>query len=121
MKLWFSGPSLFAPVLREILKYTKAEYEKNYLNYSIYVILTDDISHDMQDTIDCIVEGSFLPLSIIILGIGIYNFDKMGILKGGKKGLTDSKGTVWMRDIVKFVKFDDFKDDPFMLYEQVLE
>ena len=120
-EITFSGPTYFAPLLREINAYAKRNYEINPFNYSIYLLLTDGIIQDMPETIDCIVEGSFLPLSIIIIGIGDANFDNMVVLDGDDYGLTDSNGRVWMRDIVQFVPFKDFEGDAIMLREQVLE
>jgi hypothetical protein len=120
-EITFSGPTYFAPLLREINAYAKRNYEINPFNYSIYLLLTDGIIQDMPETIDCIVEGSFLPLSIIIVGIGDANFDNMVVLDGDDYGLTDSNGRVWMRDIVQFVPFKDFEGDAIMLREQVLE
>jgi hypothetical protein len=120
-EITFSGPTHFAPLLREINAYAKRNYEINPFNYSIYLLLTDGIIQDMPETIDCIVEGSFLPLSIIIIGIGDANFDNMVVLDGDDYGLTDSNGRVWMRDIVQFVPFKDFQGDAIMLREQVLE
>lgn len=120
-EITFSGPTYFAPLLREINAYAKRNYEINPFNYSIYLLLTDGIIQDMPETIDCIVEGSFLPLSIIIIGIGNANFDNMVVLDGDDYGLTDSNGRVWMRDIVQFVPFGEFEGDAIMLREQVLE
>ena len=120
-EITFSGPTHFAPLLREINAYAKRNYEINPFNYSIYLLLTDGIIQDMPETIDCIVEGSFLPLSIIIIGIGDANFDNMVVLDGDDYGLTDSNGRVWMRDIVQFVPFSEFEGDAIMLREQVLE
>ena len=117
----FSGPTYFAPLLKEIIAYAKRNYEINPFNYSIYLLLTDGIIQDMPETIDQIVEGSFLPLSIIIIGIGDANFDNMVVLDGDDYGLTDSNGRVWMRDIVQFVPYREFEGDAIMLREQVLE
>ena len=36
----------------------------------------------MENTIDAIIEGSVLPLSIIIVGIGQADFDQMDALDG---------------------------------------
>jgi len=40
----------------------------------VLLILTDGVIHDMDDTISAIVDGSKLPLSIIIVGIGTEDF-----------------------------------------------
>jgi len=41
------------------------------------MILTDGCIHDMQQTIDLLVEASHLPMSIVIVGVGDENFNKM--------------------------------------------
>ena len=41
------------------------------------MIITDGIINDMQKTIDQIVRGSNLPLSIIIVGVGNADFSSM--------------------------------------------
>jgi vacuolar-type H+-ATPase subunit F/Vma7 len=45
--------------------------------YNILLIITDGIISDMQSTIDEIVDGSSLPLSIIIVGVGSADFSSM--------------------------------------------
>lgn len=44
------------------------------------MILTDGQITDMPQTCDAIVEAAFLPLSIIIIGIGSADFTNMNIL-----------------------------------------
>ena len=46
------------------------EISQNDQKYMILMIITDGIINDMQLTIDEIVRGSSLPLSIIIVGVG---------------------------------------------------
>jgi hypothetical protein len=48
--------------------------------YHCIVILTDGEIHDMQATVDLIVELSKLPVSIIIIGVGNEDFMKMQFL-----------------------------------------
>ena len=45
--------------------------------YNILLIITDGIISDLQKTIDQIVYGSELPLSIIIVGVGSADFAAM--------------------------------------------
>ena len=74
------------------------------------MILTDGKIKDMEDTKNCIVEGSKLPLSIVIIGIGNYDFSYMEILDGDEQPLTSSSGEIRKRDIVQFVEFNKFKN-----------
>lgn len=45
--------------------------------YTILLIITDGIISDLQKTIDQVVYGSELPLSIIIVGVGGADFSAM--------------------------------------------
>ena len=45
--------------------------------YNILLIITDGVISDLQKTIDQIVYGSELPLSIIIVGVGSADFSAM--------------------------------------------
>ena len=45
--------------------------------YYILLIITDGNCDDMEDTIDEIVRGTTLPLSIIIVGVGDEDFSAM--------------------------------------------
>lgn len=71
-RISLSGPTNFAPLLREINTYTQQNMETNIMNYTIYIILTDGEITDMEDTIKEIVIGSRLALSIIIVGTILF-------------------------------------------------
>ena len=77
--------------------------------------------NDLKQTIDVIVAGSYLPLSIIIIGIGNANFDSMASLYGVSTPMINSNGTKKFRDIVQFVHFNKYRNNPDMLAEKVLE
>lgn len=51
--------------------------------YLILLIITDGEITDMSDTIHEIVSASYLPMSIVIVGVGPADFSKMDILDGG--------------------------------------
>ena len=85
------------------------------------MILTDGVIVDQRDTIDAVIEASFLPLSIIIIGIGNDQFQEMIELDGDKTPLISSNGTKILRDIVQFVPFNRFRNNPDLLAAQVLE
>ena len=62
------GPTYFAPIINELNKNVKEDLAAgNTMNYSILMILTDGLINDMDDTIDALVEASFLPISVIII------------------------------------------------------
>eukprot|EP00343_Euplotes_focardii_P003941 CAMPEP_0205818164 /NCGR_PEP_ID=MMETSP0205-20121125/25427_1 /ASSEMBLY_ACC=CAM_ASM_000278 /TAXON_ID=36767 /ORGANISM="Euplotes focardii, Strain TN1" /LENGTH=109 /DNA_ID=CAMNT_0053110187 /DNA_START=687 /DNA_END=1012 /DNA_ORIENTATION=- len=90
--------------------------------YHVLLILTDGDIHDMPITKDIIVEGSEYPLSIIIVGLGENSFDKMIELDGDDVILRNTRGEPTKRDIVQFVKFNEFRHKSKQaLAEEVLE
>jgi hypothetical protein len=114
-----AGPTKFCPMIKNVINNIKAQ--NNPLKYHILLLLTDGIILDMQETIDALVEGSFLPLSVIIIGIGNDHFQEMIILDGDNVPLVSSSGVKRMRDLVQFVPFNKFRHNPTQLAEQVLE
>ncbi|MCQ2821364.1 MAG: hypothetical protein MJ252_29230 [archaeon] len=115
----FYGPTYFAPILNQVI--ANIRQEGNNLNYHILMILTDGVINDMNYTIDALVEGSFLPLSVIIIGIGDADFNNMVILDSDDAVLEDSRGKKASRDLVQFVPFNKYKNNPNELAKQVLE
>lgn len=65
---------------------------------------------DMADTREAIVRASYLPMSIIIVGVGNADFTDMQILDGDDGVLRSPKGEPVLRDIVQFVPFREFKN-----------
>ena len=47
--------------------------------YLILLIITDGAIHDMEETINSIIDGCDLPLSILIIGVGDADFDNMEV------------------------------------------
>lgn len=115
----FSGPTYFSPIIRQVI--SDIRHEGNSLNYHILMILTDGVINDMNESIDALVEGSFMPLSVIIIGIGNADFTNMDILDADDNPLVDSRGRKSARDLVQFVPFNQFKNDPNKLSSEVLE
>ena len=116
------GPTFFAPILRELNNTVKQELnEGKTMNYNIIMILTDGLINDMDDTIDELVEASFLPISVIIIGIGNGDFENMNILDADENPLYDRNNRKADRDLVQFVPFYKYSNDGEKLAEQVLE
>ena len=114
----FFGPTYFEPIIRNMNKMIKDECNK--LKYHILMILTDGKIDDIDNTIDALVEGSFLPLSVIIIGVGNADFNCMKILDADENPLIDSKGVKAARDLVQFVPFVKFESNPEKLANEVL-
>jgi hypothetical protein len=67
----------FSPLINKVNNYIFDSKELNY--YNILFILTKETidKSDIKKTYDSIIDSSYLPVSIIIIGIGQNNFDKM--------------------------------------------
>ena len=118
-KILFSGPTYFAPIINKIISNIKEQNDPR--EYQVLMILTDGIILDMANTIDALVEGSYYPLSVIIIGIGNADFAKMNELDGDKIPLISRKGIKRQRDLVQFVPFNKYEGDINKLVYEVLE
>ena len=116
VKLW--GPTNFGPILKTTNSIIKAENDK--LKYHILMILTDGMIDDIDNTINELVNSSFLPLSVIIIGIGNANFDAMNVLDADENPLISSGGVRAARDLVQFVPFLRYESCPERLAQEVL-
>ena len=117
--LVLAGPTNFAPKMKQVIGYIRRE--NNILRYNVLLILTDGIITDMNETIDTLVEASFLPLSVVIIGIGNDHFEEMKILDGNENPLINSKGEKRLRDLAQFIPFNNYKNNPNLLAEEVLK
>ena len=116
VKLW--GPTQFGPIIKATCDMIKEE--NNFRKYQVLMILTDGMIDDMDYTIDQLVEGSFLPLSIIIIGVGKTDFSMMTELDSDEKTLVDSNKRKSVRDLVQFVPFLKYEANPEKLAQEVL-
>ncbi|GBG29178.1 Copine-2 [Hondaea fermentalgiana] len=101
-----SGPTFFAPLLNFMNeRIYDPELSQQSQNYTILLILTDGAIMDMQETVDALVKGADLPLSVVIVGVGAADFSSMERLDADDKALVDRKGRKASRDLVQFVPF----------------
>jgi hypothetical protein len=116
------GPTNFAPIIRKINNEVKEDLRQGKIwQYNIIMFLTDGQISDIDETIDELVEASFLPISVIIIGIGNNDFKQMDILDADENPLYNRKQIKAARDLVQFVPFNQFRHDSQKLPEEVLE
>ena len=116
------GPTFFHEVINRVINVVKEDVRGEQIkNYTVLMILTDGIIDDMDETIDALVEASFLPISVIIVGIGKADFSNMNVLDADDEPLMDSKGRKTDRDLVQFVPFEKFSNNGEQLAQSVLE
>ena len=70
----------------------------------------------MDYTIDQLVEGFFLPLSIIIIGVGKADFSMITELDTDEKNLVDSNKRKSIRDLVQLFLFLKYESNPNYTY-----
>ena len=100
-KMEFSGPTFFEPILEKVFNDAVAKTRKNPYHYSVMLIITDGIIHDMEETVELLVEHSKdCGVSIIIVGVGNEDFSDMRKLDGDDVVLTDVNGKKAVRDLV---------------------
>ncbi|XP_077144561.1 copine-7 [Ranitomeya variabilis] len=110
-KIQLYGPTNVAPIISRVARLAADEERtKEASKYYILLILTDGVVTDMADTREAIVRASYLPMSIIIVGVGNADFTDMQILDGDDGILRAPKGEPVLRDIVQFVPFREFKN-----------
>ena len=111
-KVELASPTFFSYVIDKVIKEVKYDMQHNRQenHYYILLILTDGCVNDMEQTRNKIVEASYLPMSIIIVGIGKADFTLMDMLDGDAEPVVNSNGQPWKRDIVQFVEFSKFKE-----------
>jgi len=106
------GPTNFTPIIKTVADQMKQV--KNGEKYTILLMLTDGEITDMDETVKAIKKSCNLPISIIIIGVGGGDFENMKILD-------DDDNKLFSRDIVQFVRFRDFVDQPIeLLAKEVL-
>ena len=113
-----SGPTNFSPLIKTVKAIVQENFNKNPLNYTVLLIITDGQISDMSETVREISSASVLPMSIIIVGVGEADFDNMEDLDGDSKKVS---GGAAGRDIVQFVNFNSCKGNGALLAENVLK
>lgn len=99
------GPTNFAPVINNAISIASGFQDGKH--YFVLLIITDGIISDLKETKHAIISASSLPISIIIVGVGNSNFNRMDDLDSDELRLRVD-GRYAERDIVQFVPLNKF-------------
>jgi len=108
------GPTCFEHILRKTMKIAKASKDQGSTTYYLLFILTDGLIHDMEQTLNCLVEAAKLPLSVIIVGIGDADLKKLDVFNG-EGDLYNSAGDKVDRKLHQFYSFGRFGNEEELL------
>ncbi|KAJ1262626.1 hypothetical protein BS78_09G123200 [Paspalum vaginatum] len=117
-----AGPTLFGPVINKAAEIASQSLQYSNNKYFVLLIITDGVLTDIQETKDCIVRASDLPLSILTVGVGNADFKQMEILDADNgKRLESSTGRIATRDIVQFVPMREVQGGQVSVVQSLLE
>ncbi|KAL0009894.1 hypothetical protein SO802_005002, partial [Lithocarpus litseifolius] len=103
-----AGPTLFGKVINKATQIAGQSISYNSNKYFVFLIITDGVLTDLQETKDALVRASDLPLSILIVGVGGADFTQMEVLDADDgRRLESSTGHVATHDIVQFVPMQE--------------
>ena len=74
------------------------------------LLLTDGAVTDVEATREAVVRASYLPMSVIIVGVGGADFEAMEQLDADGGPLRTRSGEAAARDIVQFVPYRRFQN-----------
>ena len=117
--LTVSGPTVFAEVIDMAAARARSAQEeaeqKGRQSYGLLLILTDGAVSDIGLTQQALRNASDAPLSIVIVGVGNADFDRMQFLDDFANSDPNQ------RDIVQFVEFNKFANDKSALTRETLD
>ncbi|KAH9285173.1 Copine-8 [Echinococcus granulosus] len=73
-----SAPPNFAPLIRHVNEMAKGSHDSS--KYFVLLILTTGFVDDWVETQRAVIEASFLPISIIFIGVGGGKFEELQVL-----------------------------------------
>ena len=107
-----SGPKLLRPTIDAAIK-CAAQESQHKLSYGVLVVLCcSGKVNDVSEVMEKISQASYIPLSVVIVGIGDGDFSEWDALKKSSETsvgvLTSPSGNKYMRDVAHFVKLNDY-------------
>uniref|UniRef100_F1L3T1 Copine-8 n=1 Tax=Ascaris suum TaxID=6253 RepID=F1L3T1_ASCSU len=105
------APTDFSEVIYHVYKFgAAANRQTSSEHYFVLLIVTDGCVTEPKKTLDAIVECSYLPISIVIVGVGQRDYSPMEILMSPTLK-SSSSGRTLQREIVTFVPYEPTMPD----------
>ena len=105
-KIKFSDNNSLSPLINNIRKVIYNKYKADTYSILFLLINSPPKNDDFQNTIDALIENSFLPLSIVVIGIGNSEFEDIKRLFSNKNKIS-SKGMEKSRNNIHFISMKD--------------
>ena len=108
----YNNSNNFCPLIKEVSNEINLKYEP--LEYNIFFIITSNIPKDIKEIIDSLISGSYLPFSVVIIGIGDKNFEEIKNIDN--LPANSSRGIERFRNNAQFVFINKNEDNSYKLY-----
>ena len=105
-KIKFCDNNTLSPLINNIRKVIYTKYKPDTYSILFLLINSPPKNEDFQNTIDSLIENSFLPLSIVVIGIGNSEFEDIKQLLSNKNKIS-SKGIEKLRNNIHFISMKD--------------
>ena len=102
----FAGPTYFSQLLKRVIQITEKTNMVNTEKYTVFLVITDGMFYDVQDTIDLLVEACSKPFSLLLVGLGDDHKEFEGFYHLASTDFLDSKGRKPSRILCRFVHYE---------------
>ena len=119
--LVYNNNNALSPLIKNILKVIYDKYQLTKYNILFLLINKTPKKEDFQKCIDALIETSFQPLSIVIIGIGDKEDEFKNIKNLYSNNSCHSIGMKRARNNIFFVSMKECKNDPNILKNKCLE
>lgn len=100
----FDKPVMICPATQMAINQVKGS--KNPADYLVFLILIERVPDDFGDFVDLLYDNQHEPISIVIMGIGEYNFSQFEEYFVPGSFIKNSQGKPFEREFVVFVKYN---------------
>ena len=120
-ELDFCNNNVLSPLIKNILRRIYEKYELTKYNILFLLMNKAPKKEDYQNCVDALIESSFQPLSIVIIGIGDNESDFKNIQNLYNNKRSHSYGMKRQKNNIFFISMKECKNDPNLLKSQCLK